>query len=231
MFIRREVKAAVFDLWQTLIHTDSVDSASVWQKHTGVSREAISRAINRHEHAFMAGRLSLAKWPYRVAETAGITLTERRASLIRCDLQELWIRESRPYPGTHELLEALRARGIKTAVCSNANPFTREVIRHYFGGVLDVMVVSCNARLCKPNPRIFERALARLGVRAEDAVYSGDGAHREIPAAKSIGFHTVLVRHEEGWVTKNPSDDPGPAADTSVRAISDLFSVLTPGQA
>ncbi len=45
----------------------------------------------------------------------------------------------------------------------------------------------------KPDPRIYQHALAAIGVRPEDAIFVGDGGSDEHRGARAVGMRTVLV--------------------------------------
>jgi 2-phosphoglycolate phosphatase len=79
-------------------------------------------------------------------------------------------------PGVYDTLQALHRHGLKLAVCSNkAIAFTRELvtilhIAEFFAAVLGPE----DAGRPKPAPNILFVALARLQVRADEALYIGD---------------------------------------------------------
>ncbi len=57
----------------------------------------------------------------------------------------------------------------------------------------NVVVVSEEVGWRKPSPKIFEDALNRLGVEAEEAVYIGDSPVEDIKGAKGAGLKTIFV--------------------------------------
>lgn len=57
----------------------------------------------------------------------------------------------------------------------------------------DVILVSDAFGWRKPHARIFEEALKRLGIRAEEALYVGDSPEEDIKGAKQLGIKTVFV--------------------------------------
>ncbi len=89
---------------------------------------------------------------------------------------------------TPALLEALRARGLKLGLVSNA----------YFA------VFSSEVGKRKPHPAIFERALDALGVAAADSVFVGDRLYEDVRGAGELGMTTVQAlwfradEHPEG---------------------------------
>ena len=96
-----------------------------------------------------------------------------------------------PYPDTVEVLRALHAQGIRTAVVSNI-AFDLRPAFTAAGAVVDDFVLSFEVGAVKPDPRIFEVALARVGVSAHDAVMVGDSEEND-GAARSVGCDFVLV--------------------------------------
>lgn len=61
------------------------------------------------------------------------------------------------------------------------------------GRFFNVILVSEAVGWRKPNPRIFEEALKRLGASAKDTVYVGDSPLEDIKGAKAIGMKSVFV--------------------------------------
>ena len=58
---------------------------------------------------------------------------------------------------------------------------------------LNAVLVSADVGWRKPNKRIFEEALKRLGVKPEETVYVGDSPLEDIQGAKVLGMKTVFV--------------------------------------
>jgi putative hydrolase of the HAD superfamily len=50
-------------------------------------------------------------------------------------------------------------------------------------------------RLKKPDPRIYQLACDRLGLRPEDCLYIADGENHELAAAAKVGLGTLLLRN------------------------------------
>ncbi|HET7017709.1 MAG TPA: HAD-IA family hydrolase [Streptosporangiaceae bacterium] len=72
-------------------------------------------------------------------------------------------------------LRTLRARGVRVALVSNCIENTRPLLTDLgIGGLADAIVLSCEARCSKPDARIYQLALDRLGVTADAAVFIDD---------------------------------------------------------
>lgn len=98
-----------------------------------------------------------------------------------------------PYPDTATVLEGLRRQDIKTAVVSNIAFDVRpafEAIGAY--KAVGEFVLSFEVGAIKPDPTIFETALTRLGVAAENAVMVGDSDEAD-GGARGVGCGFILV--------------------------------------
>ena len=89
-------------------------------------------------------------------------------------------------------LKAARAAGYRTALLSNSWG-TSLYPRARLDGLFDVIVISGEVGLRKPDPEIFGVTVDRLGVAAAGCVFVDD--HPEhLKAARQIGMMTILHR-------------------------------------
>ena len=65
--------------------------------------------------------------------------------------------------------------------------------KHGLDTLFDVVVVSGAINKRKPSPEIFHKALEKLGVSAENAVFVGDTADADIIGAKAAGMKTIFI--------------------------------------
>ena len=78
-------------------------------------------------------------------------------------------------PGAADACRALAAAGLRLAVVSNWDVGLHDHLRALgLDGEVDAVVTSAEAGAPKPEPRIFELALERLGATAARAVHVGD---------------------------------------------------------
>jgi epoxide hydrolase-like predicted phosphatase len=92
------------------------------------------------------------------------------------------------------LIRHLRGEGYQTALLSNA-PADMEAYIEELGiaDAFDVMVISGDEGLAKPAPEIYDRALERLGVTPEEAVFIDD-MRVNVAAARRLGLQTTRFR-------------------------------------
>jgi putative hydrolase of the HAD superfamily len=193
------VRAVVFDLWQTLAVWPEERSVALrrwWSESLGVAAERIDELWYGGDVYELRESGPIAPAIARLHETLGVAgdvdeVLARRLELTREALV--------PVEGALPTLAALRARGVATGLVSNC---TEEVPLVWdetpFAGVFDAAVFSAAAGCLKPDPRIYERVLAELGVRASEALFVGDGANDELEGARRVGMTPVLVCGRDG---------------------------------
>ena len=99
-----------------------------------------------------------------------------------------------PLPGAKELIGSLKERGYGVWFVTSAKD---EELEHHMGeleaeGNIDGIVNSSDVENAKPAPDIFQEALARAGVSADEAVAVGDAVW-DVESAKEAGIRTVAV--------------------------------------
>lgn len=99
-----------------------------------------------------------------------------------------------------ERLAALRRAGYKVYMLSNTNPimwngFILNEFRKLGGSVgdyFDGIATSFEAKVCKPDARIYEYALAKFGIEAGETTFYDDG-EANVEAARALGIHAEHV--------------------------------------
>lgn len=107
------------------------------------------------------------------------------------------------YPEVHEVLEALRGRGLRLGVISNSSERLVQVVRHCgLDRELDPVVVTQEVGAQKPDARVFQFALRRAGCRANEAVHVGDTFEADYLGATRAGLRGV-------WLNRKGRPAPG----------------------
>ncbi len=91
-------------------------------------------------------------------------------------------------------VEQARSTGMRFGIVSNAEGslgslFARLRIDHLFDEVVDSHLEGVR----KPDPEIFRRALSRMHVTAERALYAGDIPGVDVDGARAAGIEAVLI--------------------------------------
>jgi HAD superfamily hydrolase (TIGR01549 family) len=124
---------------------------------------------------------------------------------------------------THALLEALRSRGLKLGLVSNAfDPgwlLHRDLERMGIAKRIDFAVFSSELGKRKPHPEIFERALEALGVAADDTMFVGDRLFEDVRGSNEVGMTSV----QAVWFHADENadgDDPDHQAFTQMDVLN-----------
>lgn len=211
----KRIRAVVFDLFGTLVPEFPLPvwvgmfegMAAALGADAGAFRRAwedtvLQRQTGRFPHVGanlreICGRLGLSPSDGRIADAL-----EVRAALYRT-----WFR---PQPGAVETLRWLRERGYGTALVSMCAPDAPALwATSPLGGLVDVLVFSCEVGLRKPDPAIYLAASDPLGLAPSECLYVGDGSYRELSGAEAVGMTPVRIVDpaEEAEMLRPDRDD------------------------
>lgn len=102
-------------------------------------------------------------------------------------------------PQMLDALDRLRAADIRTVLVSDAGADDVECWdRSPLRTRLDATLFSYKLGFRKPDPRIYAQALRAADVRAQDALFVGDGGSDEHRGARAMGISPVLVTRFAG---------------------------------
>jgi putative hydrolase of the HAD superfamily len=186
-----------------VLTTPLIQSFLAFQDHTGISIEALGIAMQRlaerdGTHPLFElekGRTSEAEFLERVADALEPILGHR-PEMHR--FSEIYFAALDPNPPMIELMRELRARGLRMALLTNNvrewEPLWRSMlpVDEIFEWVVDSAFVGCR----KPEAKIFEITLERLGVPAEECLFVDDVEDNCI-AARRLGMTPVHFRDNE----------------------------------
>ena len=116
------------------------------------------------------------------------------------------------------VLERLGAAGLTLGVVSNFEEWLERLLEELgVRSAFAVRVISGVEGFEKPDPRIFELAMARAGVAPAASVYVGDNPELDVAPALALGMFPVLIDRRERY-----ADVPG----ARITSMADLPAVL-----
>lgn len=136
---------------------------------------------------------------WHFAHDQGVSFEENAAPLKQkfpehSDLIDQWAlryveMSPREVVGMAELVASLKTTELGIHGLSNMPSTVYPMLRDQFSilGHLETIVVSGDERVCKPEPRIYELALDRMGTRPEKTLFVDDSL-ANIHAAERLGF-------------------------------------------
>ncbi len=181
------IRAIILDFGGVLIHSYDERYRQAWEARLGLAPGELAQRVfyNPVAEAAVVGLATERQVWQHVCGQLG--LDEATCAQLESDF---WRGDSI----NHALIQyvhQLRPR-YKTAILSNAWPMLRYYLNEVFriSYAFDTIIVSAEEGLAKPDPRIYERAVARLGVRPEEAVFVDD-LEENIAAARACGLHGI----------------------------------------
>ncbi|OIO41551.1 hypothetical protein AUJ62_02660 [Candidatus Pacearchaeota archaeon CG1_02_32_21] len=129
-----------------------------------------------------------------------------------------------PYPGAKNMLIALKEKGLKLAILSDA-PRLEAYLRLCsvgFDDFFDVILTKDDTKSIKPHAKGFLLAAKKLGVNPKDCVMVGDRPEKDIIGAKNLGMKTIFAKY--GNVNAKSNE-----ADATANDVSDIAKIVTKG--
>jgi len=208
------IKAIFFDLDGTLRHSvpSGGDVFTDYVRTLGfhVSQEDRLRAM-RWEHLYWANSMDLRddllahsgetenfwnEYSRRrlVALGASPALAREFAARVSAHMGAVYRPESIVPDEVRNTLVALKQAGYIMAVLSNRNDSFVELLNnHKIGEFFDFSIAAGEVQVWKPDPGLFEHALKRAGLSAQQAIYVGDNYFADVVGSRSAGLTPVLL--------------------------------------
>ena len=100
-----------------------------------------------------------------------------------------------PMPHAYAVLEQLRARGVRLGIVTNGwvEAQTKTLEGLDLPRRVDDVVISKAVGLTKPDPRIYQLALERLGVAAADCWFVGDSPRNDVWGPQQVGLRAAFL--------------------------------------
>lgn len=107
------------------------------------------------------------------------------------DRLNLWRRVPQDLPAA---LDEAKRLGLRVGVVSNSEGRLPELFAHVgLGDAFEIVVDSALEGVRKPDPEIFHRAVRRMGIAPERAIYAGDIPSVDVNGAHAAGLRAALI--------------------------------------
>jgi epoxide hydrolase-like predicted phosphatase len=180
------IRAVIFDLGGVLFRIHDPTTHRQWEARLGLGEGQLAEIIFTNpvaQRATVGDATAEETWE-EVRQRLSLRADELKALRAEFWKGGAWDRKLLAW------IRSLRA-DYKTGLVSDAWPDTREEVKAYVNStVFDVIVISAEERVRKPDPEIYQRALARLGVAPEEAVFVDDRL-LNVEGARRVGMHVV----------------------------------------
>lgn len=193
------IKAVFFDLFFTLIYPqystgkneyDVVGiSAEEWEYYAENDDLYKERALGEIKDENEIIDRIICSMPYKISEKQMIEILNLRQARMQRALFEI----------DEKILHTIRKiheKDIKICLISNADVidckyWSQSPLASFF----DEAIFSCDVGMMKPDLRIYEYALSKLNVKADESLFVGDGGSDELAGAKRAGMKAVFTEY------------------------------------
>lgn len=185
------IKAVIFDWGGVLIENPAREMAGYIAISLGVPMETFNNAYRELIPAFQKGTISEGFVWEKICGELNVPKPEV-SSLWREAFRSVYT----PKEEIFSLASQLKGGGYKVGFLSNAEVPAMNFFHEQHYDTFDVTVFSCAEGTMKPERRIYEITLERLGVQPNQAIFIDD---REdfIDGAKEMGINTILFISEQ----------------------------------
>jgi FMN phosphatase YigB (HAD superfamily) len=198
------LKVLYFDLGKVLVEFSHERMCAQMAEVAGISSDAVWQAlfgdadVLAAEIRYETGHISTDEFFDHFCAATGTSPDRKRLADAVCDIFS-------PIEPMWKLARSLAAAGNRLAILSNTNPVQWEYITDgrfplvaMGQGVsaFDWAILSYEARAMKPDPAIYEQAIRRAGVAAEEVFFTDDRLEN-VEGARAVGIDAVHFTNTE----------------------------------
>jgi epoxide hydrolase-like predicted phosphatase len=185
------IRAIIFDLGGVLLRTGDFTPRERLASRLGISRHELEELIFGGESGNKAQRGEISVGQHWANLAAQIHYSDNELKSL---VDEFFANDELDL----NLLDYVRKlhKTYKTGLLSNAFDDLRQIIteRWHFEDAFDEIIISAEVGLVKPEARIFEMVVERLGVETRQAVFVDD-MQRNIDGAKKVGLQGIRFQN------------------------------------
>ena len=199
-----------------------------------LSPQQVAAAITDSARQFWAAagaewRLKLAEARHEVVRGGFATLAAAGKTVLPLDLairladrftayrdEQMFV-----FPGAHEAIDALKARGVKLALVTNgaAEPQRAKVERFALTHRFDHIQIEGEHGFGKPEERAYLHAMDALGVTARETWMVGDNLEWEVEVPQRLGIYAIWIDVHGDGLPEGSTVKP----DRIIRSLTELL--------
>jgi putative hydrolase of the HAD superfamily len=125
------------------------------------------------------------------------------------------------FPGAHDAIDALKARGVKLALVTNGagEPQRAKIVRFALEHRFDHIQIEGEHGFGKPEERAYLHAMEALGVTARDTWMVGDNLEWEVVTPQRLGIYAIWMDAHGQGLPEGSTIKP----DRIIRSLTELL--------
>jgi putative hydrolase of the HAD superfamily len=184
------IRGVIFDYGNVLCHRQQLSDLEGMAQVSGIAMPRFRELYWKFRVPYDRSDLTAEAYWQTLARQEGLIFSAGQiARLVELDIQG-WARLN---PITVKWAEQLQRAGLRVGLLSNMPSDLSQYLVAHGGWVSSFhhLTFSCEVRMVKPDPAIYQACLASLALAPEEALFLDDLAHN-IEAAAKLGIHSVL---------------------------------------
>ena len=183
-----KIESVIFDWGGVLIDNPRPGILRYCSEAFGVTLEDYTPVHDSFLDEFHKGKISEERFWQQITGKLGKSMPPARSQWYEA-FRSAYV----PKQEMFRLASSLHDKGYKTVLLSNSELPAVRFFHERGYNMFDVLVFSCIERVMKPERRIYEITLERLGSKAGQAVFIDD-VQEYIRAAEGVGLNTILFQ-------------------------------------
>ena len=184
--LRGTFRAVYFDLGGVIVRTGDREPRTKLAERLGMTYEELAKAVFENESSARASLGAISTEEHWAAVVQRLGLPPAQADIVR---QEFFAGDI-PDLGLIAFIRSLRPK-YRTGLISNAWPDMRAfLVSQNIADAFDELIISAEVGIAKPDARIYQLALEKMGVAPAEAVFVDDFA-RNIAGARAVGMYAI----------------------------------------
>lgn len=188
------IRAVIFDMYETLItHYDCpLYFSAQMAEDAGIPEERFQEIWRGTNDERTIGKITFEEVIEKILKENGRYSENLLKEIVRKRVETKKECFRHLHPDVLPMLAKLKEMGIAIGLISNCfseevTPIRESELATYF----DVLCLSYEQGVQKPEKEIFQKCMDSLSVKAEECIYIGDGGSQELEAARSVGMNAV----------------------------------------
>ena len=214
------IKAVIFDLDGTLLNRDASLQSFIDEQYERFKSRWEKVPKSRYTERFIELDARGLVWKDRVYQQLAEEFELKIAwEVLLEDYMINFKQHCIPFPHMKFLMKQLKGKSLRLGIISNGKgQFQLDAIQALgIEPYMDVILISEWEGMKKPDPNLFNKGLARLGVHPEEAMYVGDHPDNDIKGARAAGIKTVWKRDAE-WSSAE--------ADYIIEGLAEIATIV-----
>jgi putative hydrolase of the HAD superfamily len=217
------IKAVIFDMFETLVTLFSgpVFMGKQIAEEIGIAEAKFREIWDPSDHERTLGKRTLEDVIEEILRVNNCYSTELLERILakREEVTKRSFERKHIHPEIIPLFTWFKEQNIKIGLISNCYFEERDIIKNsVLNDYFDVMCMSCELGMKKPDVRIFQKCMEDLGLEPAECLYIGDGGSLELETAESVGMNSL----QAAWYLKDELKQPARRKPEFAQAESPL---------